>query len=333
MLRIEFGTEDLNRLRLAESVHPLWETALSLQLLQNRHGALVFDPWRRKARADLDDEGLTGTTAALMRICPHAEYFPDFLTPRTGDTSLEAGLDAVLSTPRTRLGQELGRLYPDRCMPASVRRLAEGDLAALHWLGEALRRFHSVAVAPYQDAIRAEVAADLPYRSQAALTSGAEGLLASYQSELIRRDGALECAYPIEWELSLDGRPLHLIPSFFCTRWPVTLADPGLPPVLVLPLAPAPGWLDRTRPPSGTLDSLGRLLGHTRAQVLDVLDRPMSTGGIAAELYLAPASASRHAAVLREAGLISSHRRRHQVLHRRTSLGEALLNGEPGTAK
>ncbi|MGW0667662.1 hypothetical protein [Streptomyces sp. NPDC002746] len=42
MLRIEFGTEDLNRLRLAESVHPLWETALSLQLLQNRHAALVF---------------------------------------------------------------------------------------------------------------------------------------------------------------------------------------------------------------------------------------------------------------------------------------------------
>ncbi|MFG2670364.1 hypothetical protein [Streptomyces sp. NPDC048445] len=226
MLRIEFGTEDLNRLRLAESVQPLWETALSLQLLQNRHAALVFDPWRRKARADLDDEGLTGTTAALMRICPHAEYFPDFLTPRTGDTGLEAGLDAVLSTPRERLGQELGQLYPDRCMPASVRRLAEGNLAALHWLGEALRRFHSVAVAPYQDAIRAEVAADLPHRSQAALTSGAEGLLASYQSELIRRDGALECAYPIEWELTLDGRPLHLIPSFFCTRWPVTLADP-----------------------------------------------------------------------------------------------------------
>ncbi|MFG2596586.1 ArsR/SmtB family transcription factor [Streptomyces sp. NPDC048462] len=332
MLRIEFGTEDLTRLRLAESVHPLWETALSLQLLQNRHGALVFDSWRRKARADLDDEGLTGTVAALMRICPHAEYFPDFLTPRTDDNGLEAGLDTVLSTPREQLGRELGRLYPDRRMPASVRRLAEGDLTALHWLGEALRRFHSVAVAPYQDAIRAEVCADLPHRSQAALASGAEGLLASYRPELIRRDGALECAYPIDWELPLGGRPLNLIPSFFCTRWPVTPADPELPPVLVLPLAPAPGWLDRSRPLSGTLDSLGRLLGHTRAQVLDVLDRPMSTGGIAAELFLAPASASRHTAVLREAGLISSHRRRHQVLHRRTSLGEALLNGEPGTA-
>ncbi|MFF3264712.1 hypothetical protein ACFYWO_36750 [Streptomyces sp. NPDC002932] len=58
----------------------------------------------------------------------------------------------------------------------------------------------------------------------------------------------------------------------------------------------------------------------------------MSTGGIAAQLFLAPASASRHTAVLREAGLISSHRRRHEVLHRRTSLGEALLNGEPRTA-
>ncbi|MEV0782551.1 hypothetical protein AB0I52_06095 [Streptomyces sp. NPDC050423] len=169
-------------------------------------------------------------------------------------------------------------------MPASVRRLAEGDLGALHRLGDSLRHFHRVAVAPYQDAIRAEVAADLPHRSQAALASGAEGLLASYRSELIRRDGTLECAYPIEWELALNGRPLHLIPSFFRTRWPVTPADPELPPVLVLPPAPAPGRLDRTRPPSGTLYSLGRLPGHTRAQVLDLLDRPMSTGGIAAEL-------------------------------------------------
>lgn len=135
-LRIEFGTEDLNRLRLAESVHPLWESALSLQLPQNRHAALAFDPWRRKARASLDDEGLTDTAAALMRICPHAEYFPDFLTPRDDGDSLEAGLDTVLSTPRERLGRELGQLYPGGRMPVSVRRLAEGDLGAPHWLGE-----------------------------------------------------------------------------------------------------------------------------------------------------------------------------------------------------
>ncbi|MEU8701586.1 hypothetical protein AB0C61_28775 [Streptomyces sp. NPDC048680] len=63
---------------------------------------------------------------------------PDFLTARDGGNSLEAGLDTVLSTPRERLGRELGQLYPDGCMPTTVRRLAEGDLGALHWLGEGL---------------------------------------------------------------------------------------------------------------------------------------------------------------------------------------------------
>ncbi|GAA2760466.1 ArsR/SmtB family transcription factor [Actinopolymorpha rutila] len=329
MLRIEFTTQDLNRLRVAGDVHPLWETVLSLQLLQNRHAALTFDPWRRRVRTALARSGLACTTSALMLVCPHAEYFPDFLTPENGCASLDDGLDAVLSTPRGRLGQELARLAPQRPVPPVIRRLAQGEPAALRWLGESLRRYYDVAVAPYLHAIRAAVAADRPSRSEAALTGGAVGLLETYQNELAWREDALECAYPVDQELALNGRPLSLVPSFFCARRPVTLADPDLPPVLVHPLRPAPGWLDRPIDPSGTLDALAQLLGHTRAQVLDLLDVPMSTGRIAVELHLAPASASRHATVLREAGLLTSQRQQREMLHRRTPLGDAMLNGVP----
>ncbi len=329
MLRIEFTTQDLNRLRVAGDVHPLWETVLSLQLLQNQHAALTFDPWRRRVRAALTRSGLAPTTSALMLVCPHAEYFPDFLTPGDRYASLDEGLDAVVSTPRTQLEREISRLTPNRPVPVVVRRLARGEPAALRWLGDSLRRYYEVAVAPYLHAIRATVAADRPRRCDAALARGAEGLLETYQNDLAWREDVLECAYPVDQELALDGRPLSLVPSFFCARRPVALADPDLPPVLVHPLRPAPGWLDQASDPTGTLDALGQLLGHTRAQVLDLLDVPMSTGRIAAELHLAPASASRHATVLREAGLLMSQRQQREVLHRRTPLGDAMLNGVP----
>ncbi|MGW0708293.1 helix-turn-helix domain-containing protein [Streptomyces sp. NPDC002643] len=327
MLRIDFGTDDLNRLRVAGNGDFMWDVVLSLQLLQNRHSALVFDPWRKRVREALTRAGLLRTTRALMELCPSASYFPDFLTPGLGDPDPDTALDAVLSTPAQRLRQELARLYGDRPAPAAARRLAEGGSEVLHRLGAAVRRYHAVAVAPYRTATDHALGADRSARADSALARGAEGLLASYQPELTWQDGRLDCGYPFDRELVLDGRPLTLIPSFFCTRWPVTLAAPDLPPVLVHPLAPAPGWLAEADGGIGSQERLHRLLGLTRTLVLESLGRPMSTSGIAASLLLSPASASRHAAVLREAGLVSSFRQGHSVLHRRTPLGEALLNG------
>ncbi|WP_327188728.1 helix-turn-helix domain-containing protein [Streptomyces xinghaiensis] len=327
MLRIGFGTDDLNRLRVAGTRDFMWDVVLSLQLLQNRHSALVFDPWRKRVREGLTRSGLVRTTRALMELCPCAPYFPDFLTPGLGSPDPDAGLDAVLSTPGRRLRRELALLYEGRTMPPGARRLAEGGSDVLHRLEEAVRRYHAVAVAPYRAAIDRAVDADRSARADSALAAGAEGLLAGYQPELAWRDGRIECGYPFDRTLELHGRPLTLVPSFFCTRWPITLADPGLPPVLVHPLPLAPGWLAESERSSGSAERLHRLLGLTRTRALESLGRPMSTGGIAATLRLSPASASRHAAVLREAGLISSFRDGHRVLHRRTPLGEALLKG------
>lgn len=331
MLHIEFTSADLNRLRAAGDVSPMWEVVLSLQALQTHHAALALDPWRRRVWGDLGAVGLGETVESLQRLCPEAAYFPDFLTPSAGGgRTLDVELDQVLRTPKTRLRKEIGRLCANGQPPRGARRLADGDSAALRRLGDAVQRYYDVAVAPYREAIRSAAAADRPVRAEAALREGAEGLLASYAPEVTWRGDRLECAYPVDRGFALDGRPLTLIPSFFCTRRPVALADPDLPPVLVHPLTPAPGWLPAPAPgaePAHAADSLVRLIGLTRARVLELLDRPMSTGRIADALYVAPASASRHAAVLREAGLVRSERRGQCVMHRRTDLGEALLNG------
>jgi DNA-binding transcriptional ArsR family regulator len=335
VLRIHFGTEDLSRLRVAAGPDPLWELVHALHLLHNRQAALVFDPWRREVREAIAREELTSAVAALSRLCPWAAYFPDFLTPGRGTADLESGLDQVLSTPKHRLAAELGLLFPTHApLPAVVRRLADGDAQTLARLGEALRRFHAVAVAPYLGEIHTTIAADRPVRAEAALEGGADGLLASYQPELTwREDGRLlEAEYPMDRELVLHGRSLTLIPSFFCVRRPVALADPRLPPVLVHPLTPEPGWLVRSRAARGGATTAGlpvaQLIGHTRAAVLDVLDRPMTTTQLGSALRLAMSTASRHATVLREAGLVASHRRGSAVVHRRTHLGDALLEGD-----
>lgn len=329
MLQVDFGEGALSRLRVAREPDPMWETVLSLHLLQNRQEPLVYDPWRQEVKSALHSTGLAADVRALMALCPPAKYFPDFLTPGSGDADLEEAVDRVLSTPRARLVAELTRLSAHLPGPAprSVRWVATGDLAALHWLGVTLRRYHAVAVAPYAAGIRTLIAQDRARRAEAALSGGAEGLLASYAEQPgWRHQGTrLAAPYPQPRLLRLQGRTLTVVPGFFCVRTPLTLADDALPPVLVHPLSPGPGWLPRLR--SGTAArSVAQLIGTSRAQLLRMLDTPMTTTELAAALRLAPSTASRHAAVLREAGLVDTRRAGNRVLHQRTALGRALLD-------
>jgi DNA-binding MarR family transcriptional regulator len=50
-----------------------------------------------------------------------------------------------------------------------------------------------------------------------------------------------------------------------------------------------------------------------------------TTSELAALLGVTPSAVSKHTAILREAGLISTHRDRNTVLHSLTPLGSALL--------
>ncbi|MFF5899975.1 ArsR/SmtB family transcription factor [Streptomyces argenteolus] len=326
---MDLTSQELARLRLAPGLDLLWETALSLHLLQNRQAPLVFGAWRREVGAALRRSGLVSVTGALTRLCPDGSYFPDFLTPGRGDADLDTGLDRLLSTPRRRLRAELTRLHAHtgRPVPAGGNPLADGCPRALNRLGSALRAYHQVAVEPYLPAMRAQAAADRAVRADAVLSHGAEGLFQGYDHLPGWRyqEGRLRAPYPVERELSLGGRALTLVPAFFCVRAPLALVDEALPPVLVHPLSPAPGWLERARRDSHA--PAAQLIGASRAELLRMLDRPMSTMEIAAALRLAPSTASRHATVLREAGLLLSRRQGVRVLHHRTLLGRAVLEG------
>ncbi|MER5882347.1 helix-turn-helix domain-containing protein [Streptomyces sp. NPDC001941] len=324
MLRIHFSGDDLAAVRMAPRPDVMWETVLSFHRLRDRRGAVVFGEWRTETRRRLN-----GETRLLSALIPPRGYFPDFLTPAEGVHGLDAGLQAVRATPPARLHAELTLLGRDRLRPAApptrLASLAEGGPEAMSRLVGALRSYHRAAIEPYWPQVQARVEADRAVRGRALLDGGAEELLARLPPMLRWRAPYLECDYPVDRELRLDGRGLLLQPSYFCRGTPCVHRDPGLPPVLVYPVThtDAPVHREPARP------SLGKLVGHTRSTVLAAIGR--GHGGTTSELArragISLASASQHACVLREAGLVVTLRHGNAVLHTLTPLGAALLQG------
>ncbi|MFD8596715.1 ArsR family transcriptional regulator [Kitasatospora sp. NPDC059646] len=196
---------------------------------------------------------------------------------------------------------------------------------------ELVRRYHEIAVAPFARQIAAAVAADRAVRARAALDRGVEGLMASYRPHGVRWcGGVLHVRCAVDADVHVRGRPLTLLPSFFGTRTAV-LADPLLPPVLAYPLLPAASWL--TAPPAapGGPPGLRRFLGPGRCAVLAALRSPLSTRQLADALHLSPSAASRRAAALREAGLLSTARDGRCVRHALRRAGSCSTGwAEPG---
>jgi DNA-binding transcriptional ArsR family regulator len=300
----------------------LWETILSFHRLRERRRALVFGEWRSETRARLN-----GETRLLAPMVPPQGYFPDFLTPPEGGSGLDAGLEALRATPPGRLHSELALAAAGRggaaVLPGRLAALAEGDPEPLARLVGVLRSYYRAAIEPYWPHIQARVEADRAVRGRALLDGGAGELLASLPPVLRWRAPVLEADYPVERELHLDGRGLLLQPSFFCRGTPVVYRDAALPPVLVYPAVHncAPAFSETGGP------SLGKLVGHTRSAVLQAIRFGCTTSELARRAGVSLASASQHAAVLREAGLVVTLRHGNAVLHTLTPLGAALLRG------
>jgi DNA-binding transcriptional ArsR family regulator len=253
----------------------------------------------------------------LLRLNPPVGYFPDFLTPDSGQRGFDAGVEDVLRTPTATVGRDVEHFArTNRVQPPVDLRTATG-MAALE---RAMDRYKQVALDPIWDRVRAAVDGDLAQRRQQLARSGVDGLLSGLGPGTQWSGGVLEIAeYRADRELSLDGRGLTLIPSYFKTTGrPIGLADPDMPPVLVYAV-------DRLGVATGKPGALAELIGRTRASVLEAAAQGATTGEVARRLEISPASASQHLTVLREAGLILSVREGNRVRHLSTALGRAFL--------
>ncbi|AXE26304.1 ArsR family transcriptional regulator [Streptomyces globosus] len=347
MLRIHFTGVDLARVRMAGRPDALWETILSFHRLRDRRDARLFGDWRTETRSRLNSE-----TRLLGALIPSRGYFPDFLTPAEGQYGWDVGLDALRGLEPERIRRELALLGTgarvgaafgmppgagasggaDGAVPRRLRELMDDTEAHLPRLLAELRGYHRAAVAPYWTHIQAQIEAERAARGRALLDGGADELLASLPPMLRWRAPVLECDYPVDRDVRLCGRGLLLQPSFFCRRTAVTLHDPELPPVLVYPaaaqLVSAAAGSESIRPLEEQRQrTLGKLVGHTRSVVLRAIGDGATTSELARRAGVSLASASQHACVMREAGLVTTLRRGNAVLHTVTPLGAALLKG------
>lgn len=322
MLQIHFTTEDLTRIRLATGPEPLWEILLSLHKLADTDGRLVFDQWRRQVR-----DRIPPSARWLLDLAPPHGNSPDFLTPLVGGRSLHEGLDTILATPHRRVHTDIATLAVNRPLRGPAIDLADGARGALHELNTALRDYYEAALAPYWTLIRASIQADLAIRGQTLMHAGAEQLLKELRPQAEWCPPVLRVPYTFEHSIDLRGRGLLLIPSFFCWKQPITFCDPELTPVLVFPITHSLDWLHPAPPPAARR-SWAKLVGRTRAEVLAGLAAgPCTTTQLAQRAGISLASASQHAATLREVGLLTTRRHGSYVIHTLTPLGARIFDG------
>jgi DNA-binding transcriptional ArsR family regulator len=319
-LRIRFSESDLGKVTIAAGPDAAWEILLSLHVLQEAPGQVPFLRWRGGVSA-------TASIRVLYPIAPPRGYSPDFLTPSDATGDLEAGIEAIRATPVHRLRKEIRRLSTEHRPPAWAHRLAAGDQVILRNLAAALRAYHRSALQPHWDQIEKRVHEDRLSRAQTLLDKGLHGLLSTLHPMLTWQGSTLTLhGTHVAGECRLDGRGLRLVPSFFCHGAPTVLADPGLPPVLVYPIAHDLIWLgDKALHRAGST-ALATLLGSARARILTAAVAGCTTTELSRKAGVSVATASYHASILRGAGLIQTQRDGAGVRHTLTDVGVAIVN-------
>jgi DNA-binding transcriptional ArsR family regulator len=301
----------------------MWEIILSLHRLRRRDGGPVFDEWRRAILADVPAE-----TRLLTDLAPSIGYYADFLTPMPEGNSLDEGVALLMETPRRRLRTDLAVLAGTRRLPSWTDTLGDGRPETLRRVGDAVSRYFAACLSPYWQQVRVGVDRERSRQAGLLASGGLEMLLGQLHSTARWRYPVLEVAYPVDRELHLDGRGLHLVPSFFCWGEPTTFRDADFAPTLVYPIKHEIGWSARgeiRRP-------LAALLGPTRARVLETIgEQACTTSDVARLTETTLPTASRQTSVLRSAGLITSSRHGQSVLHSLTGQGRSLLT-DSGTS-
>ncbi|MDN5854960.1 MAG: helix-turn-helix domain-containing protein, partial [Actinomycetia bacterium] len=247
--------------------------------------------------------------------------------------TIEDGVERLVGAPRGELVAEV-EFFARAAggVPSPLRTLVHADGRTRQELAGRLRAYHDVAIAPYWPRLRDHLAGERARAAQAILDHGVDGLFVGLGSDRLRwRPPVLEvrsAGQPIPEsgpDYHLDGRGLLLAPSTFFWPDPVVFRDltAQRPDVLVYPAPPDPAIVGFWGAPVDR--GLAGLRGSSRAKVLAAAAGGATTTGLSRRAGVSMASASEHAAVLREAGLLRAERAGGAVRHSLTELGVGLL--------
>lgn len=288
MLRYHFTVDDLARLRMTTTLGPVTESVFALALFGRKSG-VALNGWRRHIREQLGE-----WAEEISRLAEGQAAAQDLMA----------------------------LLERDRADPAQHDQARRQTTTALF-------EFCQVAVVPYWVRARMYLATERDMRGRIVITHGAERLLSSLHPGLEWRAPVLTIPSDDDRDIYLDGRGLLLAPSLFLYDKPCVAIEAeretGLPALAFsVPLTPAVLSPEPVSADTGD-QALAALVGHTRAAALQALTDSCTTSELAQRLGISSAGASKHATILREAGLITTFRNRNTVLHTLTSLGLALL--------
>lgn len=294
-MRIVFSAEGLARVRLLSTHNPVSETLFAARLFSRSAGAALFDQWRRSVRTRVGQRAQSvGSVAQSMR--PSAELF------RLPVSAFDASAAASY--------------HP-------------GESASA--VSGLLRRFHDTAMTPYWQALAGFLEGDRTARGNIILGYGIDGFFRSLHPLSTWQFPVLEIPNGSDRTIRIDEGGLLVTPSIFYFDRPDVFGPgscpDGGPPVLVYtpPITAETAqrlWASEVH----NERTLAALLGRTRSKLLAALAGSSSTTELGRRLGVSAASVSQHTGVLREAGLITTHRRQNTVQHSLTPLGSALVN-------
>ncbi|AOS64076.1 ArsR/SmtB family transcription factor [Actinoalloteichus hymeniacidonis] len=283
---------------MVSTLGPVVESVFALDLFGQQRGSRAAR-WRRRVREQLG----TGLTA-VQQLNRECRAVPDLLW---------------LLRRQEADGDHLGADHDAR---VAARRLAATVFI-----------FCRAAILPYWSKMQAHLESERDVRGRMAITNGVETLLSALHPKVSWNSPVLEIASEQDHDVYLDGRGLVLSPSLFLLEKNCVFIDSekqsGMP-ALIFSVQSDPHELSD---PFDVWESgdraLGALVGATRAAALRALVESGTTGELSDRLGISLSGASKHATVLRKAGLIITSRNRATALHTLTPLGMALLQRSP----
>jgi DNA-binding transcriptional ArsR family regulator len=326
MLRLVLSLADVLRLRF--SISPLGETVRLARAMANPQTLATgtHAAWLRAREPAVEQLRRQHDLRPLFEVVSQRDYYPDFLTPSpdalVGD--IDAELERLRKTPAERVAEEIAE-----CGPRLVQQLPGDDAAQL--LADLLGAFWDALLAPGWPALRDLLERDVLHRSRLLAHGGVTSLFSDLEPLITLRDQVLYVDVATDGTCMLGGEGLRLMPSVFI--WPNATVVSETPRTLIYPCRGI-GLLFLSE--HGAESAVAKLIGTTRAAILDSVGEPRHTSELARCLGRSPGNVADHLKVLYACGLVSRARVGRNVMYSRTPLADSLLAGSrppPGSGR
>lgn len=308
---------DVERLRFGYS--PIVEAVESLRMVLADAIRSPYLDWfdqirPRLRRLDVD---------LLHALLPAGPAIADFLFGGPVRVTFDEQVRDIAECEPDRMRADLLEVW--RGSPSRrARELLADPAAGARRIADELHRYWVAVIEPFWWRIQTVLRADVAYRANRVAEGGIGAMLSGLHPELGVAATALLIDKPQHRiDRALGGTGVRFVPSVFV--WPgliVSGRPDERPDITYGCRGVGTIW---NGPEIRPAESLGALLGRTRAAILVELGQPRCTSELAVELGPSAPAVGTHLSVLRRAGMVTSWRSGRRMMHQRSALATAVV--------